>query len=113
MPAGIQNLKGFLGYWKSSYSFDCAEHLPDPHNYVDEAWAKTAECTQVIAHLKAGRILESWRGSSWCRFGCEIQNGSHCLTDGTYAWPEGFAHYLEHHAVKPPQEFIDHIMRLP
>ena len=24
-------------------------------------------------------------------------------------WPEGFAHYLEQHDVKPPAEFLEHV----
>ena len=33
------------------------------------------------------------------------------LSDGHYVWPFGFAHYVEAHGVKPPQEFIDHVWR--
>jgi hypothetical protein len=28
-----------------------------------------------------------------------------------WVWPDGFAHYLQLHAVKPPQEFVDHVLR--
>ena len=37
--------------------------------------------------------------------------GTKCLTlDGTWVWPEGFAHSIEAHSVRPPQEFIDHLL---
>eukprot|EP00904_Undaria_pinnatifida_P009632 jgi/Undpi1/579/HiC_scaffold_10.g04043.m1 len=32
------------------------------------------------------------------------------LTDGTYVWPEGLAHYLSEHAVRPPDDFIAHAL---
>ena len=35
-------------------------------------------------------------------------NGSLELTDGTYVWPEGLAHYVEQHGVKLPGEFLEH-----
>jgi hypothetical protein len=36
--------------------------------------------------------------------------GSHDLTDGVFVWPEGYAHYIEKHDVKPPREFIEHVL---
>ena len=35
--------------------------------------------------------------------------GSREYTDGTFVWPEGLPHYVEHHQVRLPQEAIDHI----
>jgi hypothetical protein len=32
--------------------------------------------------------------------------GSRCLTDGLWVWPEGLAHYVEHHDVYLPAEFL-------
>ena len=32
------------------------------------------------------------------------------LTDGTYVWPEGLAHYVSEHAVRPPEDFIKHAL---
>jgi hypothetical protein len=36
--------------------------------------------------------------------------GSRDLTDGTWVWPQGLAHYVEVHNVMLPQEFIDHVL---
>ena len=33
--------------------------------------------------------------------------GSWDLTDGTWVWPEGLAHYIEAHGVILPEEFVD------
>lgn len=36
--------------------------------------------------------------------------GCSALTDGVYVWPEGFAHYIRRHGVKPSDQFINHIL---
>lgn len=35
--------------------------------------------------------------------------GSRDLTDGTFVWPEGLAHYVERHDVKLPDHFLQHV----
>jgi hypothetical protein len=37
--------------------------------------------------------------------------GNKEFTDWAYYWPEGFVHYIEEHNVKPPKEFVDHVMK--
>lgn len=123
----------FLGYWhavsvmddrfgvplKTGHEFDRYEEkfgpaaLPLPHEWKDDTWDAN-ERARIVAYLKIGETFESWRGNSWCRFDkCETKYlaGYRDLTDGTYVWPEAFYHYVEKHAVKPPQEFIDHVLR--
>jgi hypothetical protein len=36
--------------------------------------------------------------------------GSSDLTDGTWLWPEGLAHYVRKHDVVLPEEFIAHVV---
>ena len=92
--------------------------FPDPKHYVDESWeAWERETVANSVRWKrpegpgAVRVLARWRGSSWCRFECgERGMGSVCLTDGVYVWPEGFGHYIEKHHVRPPQEFLEHVL---
>jgi hypothetical protein len=38
-------------------------------------------------------------------------NGSRDLTDGTWVWPEGLAHYITTHDVILPDEFVEHARR--
>lgn len=97
-PRGRQKA---IGYWSENIK---------PQNFVDESW-DTNQRDDVISYLNSTRAetLHRWRGYSSCRF-CDKRNGSTCLTDGTYAWPSGFAHYLEEHGVKPDMEFIRHIL---
>ena len=82
---------------------------PDPRRLVDATWSPR-ERDAVIRYLEAGRRGESWMGYSLCRF-CGIENGSCDRTDGVYVWPDGFAHYLREHNVKPPFEFLVHALR--
>lgn len=82
---------------------------PAAEDCVDESWGGE-EKALVIAHLKAGRSVMQCRGWSTCRI-CGKNNGSADLSDGVFLWPEGFAHYVEKHSVKPPPEFIAHVLR--
>ena len=43
-----------------------------------------------------------------CRI-CGQENGALELTDGTWCWPDGLAHYLRDHDVRLPQVFVDHV----
>lgn len=83
--------------------------LLDPRTLVDEAW-DPREKKLVVDHLRRGRKHMGYMGCSQCRF-CGVQNGSWDFTDGVYVWPEGFAHYLTDHAVRPPDDFIAHVKR--
>ena len=51
-------------------------------------------------------------GPSWCRLGCpDIPGdiGTQDRTDGTYLFPEGLAHYVRVHAVRPAEAFLEHL----
>lgn len=114
----------FIGYWHSvgtdfttGLDFERYEEkfgsdaLPLAMDYVDATWSEV-EREKVALYLKTGKEFGSWRGNSWCRFRCgERLHGFRDLTDGTYIWPESFAHYIENHNVKPVQEFIDHVLK--
>lgn len=85
-----------VGYWG---------YNNNPEDFVKPEW-DPLEREVVIEYLKAGRIHEAWLGSAYCRMDCKGHFGSCDLTDGTWIWPEGYAHYLEVHQVKPPAEFV-------
>ena len=93
-----------IGYWFNDHHQD----LPTPQDYVDPKWNAT-ERAAMVRYLKAGHVKASWRGWSNCRI-CNCHNGSQCLGDGTYVWPEGFAHYVQAHGVRPPDEFVKHVL---
>jgi len=96
-----------IGFWHS----DTAPNLPHPRDYVDPEWDQ-AERDRVMEYLEGAYIAGGALGFSWCRMGCGSLNMGHRdLTDGTWLFPEGFAHYVLHHSLKPDPAFLDHVRR--
>jgi hypothetical protein len=65
---------------------------------------------QLVSYLRRGHRFELWRGWSWCRFHCGVEGqpmGHADLTDGTWVWSEGLAHYVEAHGLALPDEFVE------
>lgn len=63
----------------------------------------------MATYLRAGAVVQSYLGFSWCRFGCGVANntmGVADLSDGEWVWPEGLAHYVEAHHVRLPDEIL-------
>lgn len=98
-----------IGYWRAvGRTYGSEPEIPfDPQDFVDPAW-DPAERDLVIRYLEQGKIKHQWRGISPCRV-CGCSNGSQCLTDGVYVWPQGLAHYVRAHNVRPPVAFVDHV----
>ncbi len=90
-----------IGYWYSNSEPELPMPISTDHfEHKDE----------VLDYLQNGEVKHRWRGMSSCRL-CDLwNNGSRCLTDGTYIWPQGLAHYVEEHNTPLPQDFIDHIL---
>jgi hypothetical protein len=82
-------------------------HLPHVEAFIDQDWDST-ERERIAVYLKRGRVLNSYKGWSTCRL-CKKHNGSTDLGDDKWLWPEGFAHYVRDHAVKPHEEFLNHV----
>jgi hypothetical protein len=85
--------------------------LPHPACLVWAGW-RPSELAGVLAYLRSGQEWIRFCGWSYCRFKCGIAPsalGDRDLTDGVWVWPEGLAHYVETHAVRLPNEFIDHM----
>ena len=64
---------------------------------------------QVLGYLKSGNLLVGSPG-----IGCDVlsEDGSfsgpyHILTDGSWAWPQDLAFYVEKYHVKLPKEFVE------
>jgi hypothetical protein len=91
-----------IGYWIAAD----APEWPDPESFVDPTW-DSDERDVVATYLKRGFVVRAWMGYSPCRI-CGAENGCLELTDGTYVWPDGLAHYVEQHLVRLPAEFVHH-----
>jgi len=64
----------------------------------------------VIQYISDQRFRgEAYMGYSTCRI-CGKDNGTADFSDGFYVWPEGFAHYLSEHKVRPPATFVLHAL---
>ena len=93
-----------IGYWEG----DTEPGWPRVTDFVDEHWDE-AERRLVVSYLEQGRIPWAQAGISRCRL-CGKANGSAERTDGVYIWPEGLAHYVREHGVRPPVSVIRHII---
>jgi hypothetical protein len=93
-----------IGYWAG----EGARGWPSPDRFVDESW-DAVEREIVAEYLDRGLVTRGCMGLSPCRI-CGRPNGALELTDGVYVWPEGFAHYIRDHAVRPPEVFVDHVL---
>jgi hypothetical protein len=94
-----------IGYW---VDVDDPE-LPDPARFVDLGW-DVNERRAVASYLNGGRHTDVGCGCSPCRL-CGAANCFGELTDGIYLWPEGLAHYVLDHAVRLPDEIVQHVLR--
>lgn len=100
-----------VGYWReTSLVGAILSDLPLAQDFVDPSWGSSPERPVVLAYLKNGQVHERWMGWSNCRI-CGAVNGTKCLTDGVFVWPEGLAHYVEAHSLRPDESFVAHIMR--
>src|ERR1700712_5643892 len=91
-----------IGYWKECLDDD----YPFPQELRAEYTPGLAE--KIATFLESGKFFASYLGSSWCRFGCPGNNGSAEFTDGVWLWPGGLAHYVRHHSVGLPTDFVNH-----
>lgn len=92
-----------IGYWKSS--------LRDPYALPRhfEAPLALGVRSMLVDYLRRGRVVNQYRGHSWCRYGCRMLNGSAEQTDGEWIWPTDLPHYIEMHGVALPPEFLEHV----
>jgi hypothetical protein len=98
-----------VGWW---FNPEAPTSLPLP-NLLVAAWDPGHRAT-VLAWLRAGVPLVRYPEPSFCRFGCgEAGMGHADLTDGRFVWPEGLAHYIEHHDVRLPESFVAHTLARP
>lgn len=93
-----------IGFWADHQHPD----WPDPRGLIAPDRDED-ESREVAAYLDRGTMVQVWRGWSHCRICGHGQNGHADLTDGTYLWPEGLAHYVREHQVQLPRRFTDHI----
>ncbi|AHJ96482.1 hypothetical protein Hsw_0887 [Hymenobacter swuensis DY53] len=97
-----------MGEWRSLLR----PQYPDVACFVDETWPETMRLA-TLRYLQQERKLHYWMGMETCLFGCGQNLHITGCTDGTYYWPESLVHYLAQHAVRLPDEFVEHIQQQP
>jgi hypothetical protein len=93
-----------IGYWMRNLN---DTELPLPQELAGELPTGVREA--VCKHLGRGEIYEVYRGYSWCRLRCGVEDremGFREYTDGEWIWPECLVHYVHAHGILLPEEFI-------
>ena len=107
-PKFLEGVKA-IGFWHHPE----APYLPQAQTFVDMVWPATPEqvddMARVVQYLRDGKPVASWWGSRVCPFECHRTQNTQALSDGVYVWPTSFAHVVEVHKVRPPDEFIEHV----
>lgn len=93
-----------VGFWAGNGPEN--DKYPRVETMIDPSWDQRERVT-VLNHMQHGKEHAAYKGWSTCRV-CGKQVGSRDFTDGTYVWPEGFAHYITVHNAKPSRDFIEH-----
>lgn len=63
---------------------------------------------KLVQYLKAGKTMMVAPGPVRDVLANGIIGTLAILTDGTYAWPSDFAHYIERHHARPSADFLEH-----
>lgn len=92
-----------LGYWLG----DEAPGWPDVRSFIDPGW-DVDERAEVALYLRQGSVAARYMGFSFCRI-CGENVGALELSDGTFLWPQGLAHYVSEHSVRMPHRFVQHM----
>jgi hypothetical protein len=106
-----------VGFWRphpavaSHYDASDPEmSLPWPGDLIDPSFDPRLRA-MVAAYLLEPKFKGTrYKGTSRCRL-CGKMNGSADYSDGTYTWPQGYAHYVRDHGVRPPQDLVEHIRK--
>jgi hypothetical protein len=103
-----------IGYWFDPT--DLPSPYPDPATLCRPGAYKPEVRTHLVRYLQSAPTLESFRGLSWCRFKCGVEDsvmGYRLLWDGVWAWPEGLAHYVDRHDLILPEPLLDRVLSRP
>ncbi len=103
-----------IGIWLHNLNDDDVRALPQ--ELVGD-WEPN-EKTAVVKYLNSSKpsMDDLFHGHQlqWfhiCLFGCGTRLGSARSFDSSWTWRSDLSHYVEHHDVTLPQEFIRHVMQ--
>jgi len=85
--------------------------FPRAEDFIDPTW-DPKERKIVLRYVTSRKFRGvSYMGYSECRLCDKHDNGTADFSDKTYIWPEGFGHYIEQHFVRPPDHFVEHVLK--
>lgn len=93
-----------IGYWRQRE--DSTEGLPWPE---ENGQLPQDTKLRIAEYLMKGNLHTAWKGFSRCRI-CGKMNGTICLTDGEFVYPEGYAHYIVDHNVMPDVDLLAKVL---
>lgn len=94
-----------IGYWRQKE--DSNEDLSWP----TEGKLPMETKQKIVEYLMKGKQHAAWKGFSRCRI-CSKLNGTTCLTDGEFVYPEGYAHYIIDHNIMPDLDLLAKVLTL-
>lgn len=106
LVAASKRLAGRLSAWLTGVDSEAELTLED---HVDPSWDPSLRAA-VVEYLARGSQHGAYFGTDVCRF-CGKENGSIERSDGVWIWPDGLVHYVRDHAVRPPRDFVNHVLR--
>ncbi len=93
-----------IGYWRQKK--DSKEDLPWP----EEGRLPLDTKEKIAKYLMNGKEYAAWMGCSTCRICGKWSNGSTCMTDGEFVYPEGYAHYILDHNITPDVRLLAKVL---
>ena len=96
--------------WLGPWADEDHPNRPRPEDHIDPTWDEN-DRGQVSSYLEGGFVvgapLDLDGVCTLC--GAKMYRGP-MQTDGVYIWRTWLAHYVDKHNVRPPQQFIDHVV---
>jgi hypothetical protein len=65
---------------------------------------------KIVDFLNKGKVYKVTRGWSNCRI-CGKMNGTICLKNGEFIYPEGYAHYIIDHNIMPDADLLVKVLK--
>ena len=92
-----------IGYWRRYKEEDDGLPWPEEGNLPLETKQK------IVEYLDSGKRHAVWRGWSTCRI-CGKINGSACLVNDNFEYPEGYSHYIIDHNIMPDIDLLTTVL---
>lgn len=104
---GISQYLNREGFWYSKYEPLLPKPVPN-----DKPWKGQSQFLKALIKVESKLSPLRYKGWSTCRV-CKKHNGSTEYRKNGWAWPDGLAHYILEHNVRPSLAFQEFILGEP